>query len=86
MPELPDIQAYLTGLLHHVVGKKLAKIRLASPFVLRSVDPPVSELEGKTVTGVRRIGKRIVWELEADLFVVIHFDDRGSNPVETSGH
>ena len=52
MPELPDIEAYLTGLRHRVVGKPLDKIRLASPFVLRSVDPPVAELEGKQTSWV----------------------------------
>ena len=72
MPELPDITAYLTALEPRVVGRKLERLRLASPFVLRSVDPPVSEAEGRTVTGLRRLGKRIVLALEGDIFVVIH--------------
>ena len=55
-----------------VLGARLLSIRLASPFVLRSVDPPLSEISGRTVTGLRRLGKRIVLELADDLFVVLH--------------
>jgi len=72
LPELPDVVAYLTALEPRVLGRKLERIRLASPFVLRSVDPPVSEAEGRTVTRLRRVGKRIVLALEGDVFVVIH--------------
>ena len=72
MPELPDVVNYIEALERHVGGQRLEAIRLASPFVLRSVDPPLSELAGRTVTGFRRLGKRIVFELEGDLFVVIH--------------
>ena len=72
MPELPDVVAYLTALEPRVVGQRLERIRLASPFVLRSVDPPVAEAEGRTVAGLRRLGKRIVFALEGELFVVIH--------------
>jgi formamidopyrimidine-DNA glycosylase len=72
LPELPDVVAYLTALEPRVLGRKLERIRLASPFVLRSVDPPVSEAEGRTVTGLRRVGKRIVLALEGEIFVVIH--------------
>jgi len=72
MPELPDIELYLHALRKHVVGRVLIGVRLGSPFVLRSVDPPVSEVSGKKVTGVRRLGKRVVFELEADLFIVVH--------------
>ncbi len=72
MPELPDVAAYLTALEPRVVGQRLARIRLASPFVLRSVDPPVAEAEGRRVVGLRRVGKRIVLELEGEIFVVIH--------------
>ena len=72
MPELPDIAAYIAALEPRVVGQKLEAVRLASPFFLRSVDPPVREIEGKTVLGLRRMGKRIVFELDGRLFLVLH--------------
>ena len=72
MPELPDIVAYTAALEPRVVGKKIGSVRLASPFFLRTVDPPVSAIEGRTVRGLRRIGKRIVFELDGDLFLVLH--------------
>ncbi len=72
MPELPDIELYLSALERHVRGEPLEKVRLASPFLLRSVDPPISEMEGRKVAGLRRIGKRIVFELEDELFLVFH--------------
>jgi len=72
MPELPDIQAYLDALVPRILGRPVERIRLASPFVLRSVDPPASAAEGRTVVGLRRLGKRIVIELEGELFLVLH--------------
>lgn len=72
MPELPDIVVYIERLEARLIGTSLQRIRLASPWVLRTFEPPVSVVDGKRVTGLRRIGKRIVLELEADLFVVIH--------------
>ena len=72
MPELPDITVYIEALASRVVGQPLERIRIAKPFLLRSVDPPISAAEGKRVTGLRRMGKRIVLELEEDLFLVIH--------------
>ncbi|MBI3923438.1 MAG: formamidopyrimidine-DNA glycosylase, partial [Armatimonadetes bacterium] len=72
MPELPDILIYMEALQSHVVGQRMERVRLLSPFVLRSVDPPISEAEGKTVAGLHRLGKRIVIELETELFLVIH--------------
>jgi formamidopyrimidine-DNA glycosylase len=72
MPELPDVVVYLERLEALVGGATLQRIRLASPWVLRTFDPPVSAVEGKKVTGFRRIGKRLVFELEDDLFVVVH--------------
>jgi formamidopyrimidine-DNA glycosylase len=72
MPELPDIVVYLKCLEHRLLGQKLEKVRLISPFVLRSVDPPIESLVGKTVKGFRRLGKRIVFEFEEELFLVIH--------------
>ena len=72
MPELPDIAAYLVALEPRVVGDPLERLRIASPFVLRSVSPPPVSLEGRRVTGVRRLGKRIVVAFEGDRFAVIH--------------
>ena len=72
MPELPDIVVMVERLRALVSGSPLTAIRLASPFVLRTFDPPAGELEGRRVTGLRRIGKRIVFELDGGLFVVIH--------------
>jgi formamidopyrimidine-DNA glycosylase len=72
MPELPDITVYIEALASRLVGQPLERTRIAKPFLLRSVDPPMSTAEGKRVIGVRRMGKRIVLELEDDLFLVIH--------------
>ena len=72
VPELPDILAYLEALKPRVVGVRLDTVRLSSPFLLRSVDPPLKEAHGKRVRGVRRIGKRIVLELEDELFLILH--------------
>ena len=72
MPELPDIVVYLECLAPRVAGTVLARVRLASPFLLRSVDPPLAAVAGKRVVALRRLGKRIVLGLEDDLFVVLH--------------
>ena len=72
MPELPDIVAYIEALEPRVLDHPIREIRIASPFVLRSVDPPLSEASGKKVTHLRRLGKRIVFVLEDELFIVIH--------------
>jgi formamidopyrimidine-DNA glycosylase len=72
MPELPDITVYLEQLERRIVGQPLEKLVIAKPFVLRTFDPPVSEVVGRVVRGVRRIGKRIVLEMEGELFIVIH--------------
>jgi len=72
MPELPDISAYLTALEPRILGQTLEHVRLGSVFVLRTVDPPLSATEGKTVTALRRIGKRIAVGVEGDLWMVIH--------------
>jgi len=72
MPELPDVTVYLEALAARVGGARLERIRLANPFVLRSVDPGPAEAVGRAVTGVRRIGKRIVIALEGEIFVLIH--------------
>ena len=72
MPELPDVTVYVEALRERVVGARLERIRLVNPFVLRSVDPPLGDVVGRTVTGVRRLGKRIVLALDAERFVVVH--------------
>ncbi|MEA2706029.1 MAG: formamidopyrimidine-DNA glycosylase [Gemmatimonadaceae bacterium] len=72
MPELPDITVYIEALESRIVGETLEQIRIPKPFLLRSVDPPISAAQGKRVLGVRRMGKRIVVELDDDLFLVIH--------------
>ncbi len=72
MPELPDITVYLDALDRRVVSRTMWRVQVVSPFVLRSVDPPVSAVNGQTVRGLRRIGKRIVFVLDDELFVVIH--------------
>jgi formamidopyrimidine-DNA glycosylase len=72
MPELPDITAYVEALRRRVVGQPLDEVRLKTPFLLRTVDPPLGDLIGKRVVGVDRLGKRIVLEMDGDLFVVIH--------------
>jgi len=72
MPELPDIMLYLRALAPRVVGQRVVRIRLQSPFLLRSITPPLSSVEGRDVVGLRRLGKRIVFEFEGDLFLVFH--------------
>ncbi len=72
MPELPDILAYLDALRPRTVGQPLERVRIGNPFLVRTPDPPIAALEGRTVTGLRRLGKRIVLEFGRDLFVVIH--------------
>ena len=72
MPELPDITVYLDALAPRVLDHVLLRVDILSPFVLRSVDPPLETCHGKRVTGLRRMGKRIVLALEDGLFLVIH--------------
>lgn len=72
MPELPDIEAYLTALESRVVGKELERVRIASPFLLRSVQPPITAVEGQTARTLRRIGKRIAIGVDGDLWVLVH--------------
>src|SRR6266508_1205995 len=72
MPELPDVAAYLTALQPRVVGRPLLHLRLASPFLLRTFDPPITAIEGKRIVGLRRLGKRIVFDFEGDLHLVLH--------------
>ncbi|HJU39865.1 MAG TPA: DNA-formamidopyrimidine glycosylase family protein [Tahibacter sp.] len=72
MPELPDIVVYAEHLERRVVGRVLRKVTLANPFVLRTVDPPIADAAGREVTGVRRLGKRLVLALAGERFLVIH--------------
>jgi formamidopyrimidine-DNA glycosylase len=72
MPELPDVVVYLECLARRVVGRTLQKVRLTSPFLLRTAEPPLADAEGKAVRGLRRLGKRIVFELDGELFLVLH--------------
>jgi formamidopyrimidine-DNA glycosylase len=72
MPELPDVVVYVETLEKMLGGRVLEKIRIKSPFVVRSVDPPIRSAEGRKVLSVRRLGKKIAFELEGDLFLVVH--------------
>jgi formamidopyrimidine-DNA glycosylase len=72
MPELPDITVYCEALARRVHGRRIERIRLVSPFVLRTAVPAIASAEGRAVTGVRRLGKRVVLALERELFVVLH--------------
>jgi formamidopyrimidine-DNA glycosylase len=72
MPELPDIAAYISALEARIVGQPVKQVRLASPFLLRTAQPPVSSVEGRVVRELRRIGKRIVIGVEGDLWLVLH--------------
>ncbi|HEY3493795.1 MAG TPA: DNA-formamidopyrimidine glycosylase family protein [Polyangiaceae bacterium] len=72
MPELPDIALYLDAIGRRVIGRKLERVRLFTPFLLRSFDPPLSAVSDKRVLELRRLGKRIVFALDDDLFLVVH--------------
>jgi len=72
VPELPDVEAYLEALRPRLAGARLTGVRLASPFLLRSVTPPLAAAAGRAVTGLRRLGKRLVIALEGELFLVLH--------------
>jgi formamidopyrimidine-DNA glycosylase len=72
MPELPDLTVYIDALNRHVVSRRIERILLRSPFVLRSVDPPLDSIVGQQARSVRRIGKRLALAFEADVFLVLH--------------
>src|SRR6202522_1936735 len=72
MAELPDIAAYISAIEARVLGQTLERVRMASVFLLRPVDPPLSSVEGRTVVGLRRVGKRIAIGVEGDLWLVLH--------------
>ena len=93
MPELPDVELYVALLRERIAGQPLEAVRIRSPFVLRSVDPPISVAIGKTVRGVRRLGKRVVLDLDDDLHLVVHlmiagrfrWEKRGAKPAGKIG-
>jgi formamidopyrimidine-DNA glycosylase len=72
MPELPDILLYLHALRPRVVGQQVQRIRLVSPFLLRSVEPPLNAIDGRRIVDLHRLGKRVVFEAEGELFLVFH--------------
>jgi formamidopyrimidine-DNA glycosylase len=72
VPELPDVAVYIEALERRLAGQPIQRVRLLSPFVLRTAVPPISSAEGKRILGIRRIGKRIVLALEGELFLVFH--------------
>jgi formamidopyrimidine-DNA glycosylase len=86
MPELPDVELYLAALRPRVQGRPIERVRVASPFFVRSYDPPITALQERTIASLERIGKRLVFALDEDLFVVVHlmiagrlrWRDRGS--------
>src|ERR1700716_4182313 len=85
MPELPDITAYLSALQRRIAGQPLTQIRIASPFLLRTVQPPLEEFEGHTVRSLRRIGKRIAIEFDNGLWLVLHLMIAGRLHWRTAG-
>jgi formamidopyrimidine-DNA glycosylase len=85
LPEYPDVVLYVERLSAYTVGRPIQAIRLGSPFVVRTAVPPITEAEGKTVRGVRRIGKRLVLALEDELFLVIHLMIAGRLRWKTRG-
>ena len=72
MPELPDILLYLHALRPRIVGQRVERVRLASPFLLRSIDPPLSAIERRTIIDLHRMGKRVVMEADGELFLIFH--------------
>ena len=85
MPELPDISAYLSALHERIVGQPLERVRIGSPFLLRTAAPPISEAEGHQVTELRRIGKRVAIGLNNDLWLVLHLMIAGRLHWRTKG-
>ena len=85
MPELPDVTVYMEALERRILGARLERVRLLHPFVLRSVDPPLSAANGKSVIGLRRLGKRIVVALEDELFLILHLMIAGRLHWKASG-
>lgn len=94
MPELPEVATYVEALGRLLGGRVLEDVRLRSPSLLRTFDPPLRDAAGRTVTGFRRIGKRVVWELDGSLFLVFHlmitgrfhWKKRGAKVPRRTGH
>ncbi|TFH32868.1 MAG: formamidopyrimidine-DNA glycosylase [Myxococcales bacterium] len=86
MPELPDIELYRHALRSRIVGQVLERVRLSSPFVLRSVDPPIDAVARRRVLDVSRLGKRVVFVLEEDLYIVLHLMIAGRLRWKPAGH
>ena len=84
MPELPDILLYLHALAPRVVGRRLERVRLFTPFLLRSVDPPITAVQGKRCIGLKRMDKRIVFVLENELYLILHLMIAGRLRWETA--
>jgi formamidopyrimidine-DNA glycosylase len=72
VPELPDVEVYLLHLRRRVVGQELTAVRVASPFLVRTFDPPLRDVHGRRILSVRRVGKRIVFDFDGDLHLVLH--------------
>ena len=72
MPELPDIVIYLEALTPRVVGQPLERIRIGNPFIIRTIEPSPESFQGKRVTALRRMGKRVVFAFDDDLYIVVH--------------
>jgi formamidopyrimidine-DNA glycosylase len=72
MPELPDVELYRHALHAHVVGRTIERARIGNPFIVRTFEPPIAAVEGRTVRDIRRLGKRLVFVLDGELFVVLH--------------
>ena len=93
MPELPDVTLYVERLTARCAGETLERVRVSGPSLLRSVEPPLSAAEGRRVQGVRRLGKRIVFALESELFLIFHlmiagrfrWRERGARPQRRTG-
>lgn len=85
MPELPDVQVYIERLAALLRGRVLQQLRIANPFVLRTVDPTPADVAGRTVVAFHRIGKRIALELDGDLFIIIHLMIAGRLRWRTDG-
>ena len=79
MPELPDVTLYLEALERRILDRPLERVRLASPFLLRTVDPPLAAAHGRHVRRLRRLGKRIALGLDGDLWLVLHLMINGAH-------
>ena len=72
MPELPDVELYLHALRPRLIGRRIERVRIGNPFIVRTYDPPVSAIEGVSVRDIGRMGKRLVFAFDGDLFMIMH--------------